>query len=306
MKKLIVIVGPTSSGKTSLAFDICTKTQLEIVSADSRQVVKEMDVGTGKVPLGANVKINKGEGYWEFNGKKIWGYDLVGMEEYFSAFDYTKWAHSKISNTEENTILVGGTGFYVDAVTGRVKLETFEPDPKFRKKMENIDLETLQSIANEKRLKFNNSDFYNRLRLIRAIEKENAVKNKKIEHLKIDADMKISYIGLTASREHLYERVDKWAEAIWSGGLLEETQKLMKKYPNSEKLKGLVYINAKEFLLEKGNRTEHLQKMKYALHAYIRRQQTWFKKNKAITWFDIEDKNYSTKVKEEVIEFLDP
>ena len=290
--EIYMILGPTSSGKTSLALKLCEKFNGEIISADSRQICKYMDIGTGKVPLDTKVKIKKGLNYWELNEKKIWGYDLINPDQYFSGYDFAIFALEKareIIENGKNVFLVGGTGFYIDIFTGRIKLTQISPDLKLRKSLESLPLGVLQNklreIDNET---FESIDKLNKVRLVRALEKKLSA-NKDNDKKRLPYfDFYSVYIGLTSSRNVIYERVDKWVEKIWDLGLLDEVMDLRKKsYGETHRVKGLIYGTAGEFLDGKLTKKNAIERTKFDVHSYVRRQQTWFKRNPDIEWFDI-------------------
>lgn len=298
--KIFAIVGPTSTGKTSLSVELCKKLDGEIISADSRQVYKHMDVGTGKLPLGSSTKIQKGDGFWDFGDVRVWGYDLITPDQYFSSYDYAKYALGKsadLLNKGKNVFLVGGTGFYVDAVTGRIDLNNnVKPDFELRSQLEKMPLEELRGLLTSLNLEaFEKIDENNPVRLIRAIEKEKA---KKIAATSLPRpDTEFIYIGLTGPRDFLYQRVDSWAEEIWQKGLIPETEKLLAMdFGSYPPLRGLVYKSAVSFIKKEIGETDAVQRIRFDLHAYIRRQQTWFKKNQNIKWFDISNDSHRESV----------
>lgn len=307
MKKLYVILGPTSTGKTQLAIKLAKKYGGVLISADSRQVYKFMDIGTGKVPIGTNAKIEKRDKMWTVDGVDIWGYDLVNPNDYFSAYDYGQFAINKINNLHEQTqnqkkdsnkhgkiFLVGGTGFYIDIVTGRVELDHIKPDFELRNELEQFTATKL----NERLMSLNldvhkKTDGANRTRLIRAIEKElnknsPSLQNKQTKLMNFQP----VYIGLTSPREQLYKRVDNWLETIWKNGLIDEVEWLINNgYKFSQKLNGIIYKDAIDYIKGLQPQNEAVKRAKFGLHAYIRRQQTYFKRNKKITWVDITQEN---------------
>lgn len=290
--EIYIILGPTSSGKTSLALKLCEKFNGEIISADSRQICKYMDIGTGKVPLDTKVKIKKGLNYWELDEKKIWGYDLINPDQYFSGYDFAIFALEKareIIENGKNVFLVGGTGFYIDIFTGRIKLTQISPDLKLRKSLESLPLGVLQNklreIDNEV---FESIDKLNKVRLVRALEKKLSTNEDNNKKRLSYFDFHPIYIGLTSSRDVIYERVDKWVEKIWDLGLLDEVMDLRKKsYGETHRVKGLIYGTAGEFLDGKLTKKNAIERTKFDVHSYVRRQQTWFKRNPDIEWFDI-------------------
>ncbi len=285
-----ILIGPTSSGKTGIALEFCKKFGFQIISADSRQAYKYMDVGTGKVPINSEYKYKKGEGYWEVNNIKIWGYDLVSPGEYFSAYDFKEFAANKIAEMGKlgyKALVVGGTGFFVDALTGKATLSQIKPDLKLRALLEKKSTEELLaqlSELNPEAVKL--IDKQNRVRLIRAIEKSLST-DKSLNHVSIKETV-FKIIGLTADRELLYSRVDSWAESIWGNLLFDELKFLIDRgWENTPQLQGLVYKTALAYLHGEIASEDGLQRVKFDLHAYIRRQQTWFKKTPNVRWLDL-------------------
>jgi tRNA dimethylallyltransferase len=299
MNKAFVILGPTSSGKTSLAIELCKKYGGEIISVDSRQIYKHMDIGTGKAPTTAAFEIKKEDGSWIMDGIKIWGYDLVDPNQYFSAYDFALFAIEKIKDIISRgkiPFLVGGTGFYFNVITGEVELDKTPPDFSLREELEELSPEDLkQKLVKENPALAEKTDLNNPARMIRAIEK--TVSDKEREPIRLPKNIEYIKIGLTAPRKYLYERVDAWVEDIWENGLIEETRRLMSsEYKESQKLNGLVYKTAVKYVNHKLDEEKAKQKIKHNLHAYIRRQQTYFKKIPDVTWIDITQDNKLEKL----------
>ena len=305
-KKVFMIVGPTSSGKTSLALDLCKKFNGEIISADSRQVCKFMDIGTGKIPVNSKIKIERNQDFWKLNDTKVWGYDLITPDKYFSGYDFADFALKKaleIIKSGKNVFLVGGTGFYIDLLTGKMRPSKVRPDLVLRNSLEDLSLADLQ-----KKLKKLSSEVFeiidqkNKTRLVRAIEKELSLKVNE-EPLPYLENIDFVFVGLIGSRELLYSRADAWVDEIWKNGLVDEIKDLCDKgFGGAPKLRGLVYREVLDFLEGKISEEDTIQKIKFDIHAYIRRQQTWFKKNKEINWVEISQDDFKeiiyNKVKE--------
>ena len=228
--KVFIIAGPTSSGKTSLALQLTKEIHAEIISADSRQIYKYMDVGTGKIPVNSsNMKISKEEGMWRIDETNVWGYDLVEPGKYFSSYDFAKYSLEKIHNITsqgKTTFIVGGTGFYIDTLTGRTTVSEKGVDTDLREELSKLPLYTLQNKLKEINAEvFSKTDVNNPIRLIRAIERETSnTTSLTLTHLK---NTEFVYLGLTAPREVLYQKVDNWVEEIWRGGVIEEVKKLI-------------------------------------------------------------------------------
>lgn len=296
---MIVLLGPTSTGKTSLAIKMCQIQGGEIISADSRQVYKYMDIGTGKVPVSLQgrqgTQIKRLDDHWEVDNIKIWGYDLVRPDEYFSAADFYKYAIKKIDKIKSRNrkvFLVGGTGFYIDVVTGRIKLSGAKPDTELRKALQTTPTKTLLfRLKRADQNAYNKIDKNNRVRIIRAVEKSlqivpaDDVLKRDLPSVGIE-----DIVGLTSDRSLLYKRADDWADEIWEP-LLEETSRLIEMgYADSIPLQGLVYKTVVEHRTGGLSKEDALQRIKFDLHAYIRRQLTWFRKNRDIQWIDISDR----------------
>jgi tRNA dimethylallyltransferase len=310
-RKILIILGPTSSGKTSLSLDLCKKFNAEIISADSRQVYKYMDIGTGKVPVGSMAAIERGEGIWKVSGVPVHGYDLIEPGEYFSAYDFFKFARAAISDIHakgKNVIVAGGTGFYIDSLTGEKDLSGVGPDFHLRDELGAMSKEELsdmlRSVSPGEAEKV---DLNNPVRMIRALEKALTLREGvESEEKRFPSTDRYDFvkIGLTAERPYLYGRADMWAEQVWNGGLPEEVESLLSKgYGDTPQLKGIVYRTAVSYVKGEVSRDEALQRCKWDLHAYIRRQQTWFKKDTSIEWFDITEDNLRKKV-EDTVQFL--
>lgn len=289
--KVFIILGPTSSGKTSLALDLCKKYNGEIISADSRQIYKSMDIGTGKLPIDHDINVEKGDGGWVLDGIRVWGYDLTALDTFFSGYDFALFALKKtkeILKSDKNVFLVGGTGFYIDLFTGKVKPSKVKPDLELRESLNLMSLEDLK----EKLFKlspeaFNKIDKNNKIRLVRAIEREIS---KEINEIGLPYlnNCDFVHIGLNATREVLYKRADLWVEKIWKCGVVEEVKNLINLgYESSSKMHGLVYKSTIQFIEGKITEGEAIQKSKCDVYKYIKRQITYFKKNEDIFWADI-------------------
>ncbi len=312
MSKLIVICGPTSTGKTSLAIKLCKKYNGEIVSADSRQVFKYMDIGTGKKPA-----ISRMKGTVPFNtvgGVYIHLYDVVEPDRKFSVARFKDAATKEIESIcrrQKTPFLVGGTGFYIAAVLEETQISRVKPDWQLRRDLEKLPaeelFEKLQKLDPERA---KTVDPKNPRRLVRAIEVAAADSSEPrsdggIRARLFPSSAEVLKIGLTAPREILYHRADAWTERIVNNGLLEEVQDLINRgYRDAEPLKGIIYQTVVDHLDGKVTKEEMLQKIKFDLHGYIRRQLTWFRRDKEIRWFDLTESDFEKKVEKMVKSYL--
>lgn len=290
-KKVFIICGPTSTGKTSTAVKLCKKLGGEIISVDSRQIYKYMDIGTGKLPINLQVPLEKNDNFWKIDGITVWGYDLTTPDKFFSGYDFAKFALKKaqeLIGQNKPVFFVGGTGFYLNLLTGKSMPSNIKPDFELRSQLESMSLQELQKYLTSLNLdEYNRIDSKNKVRLIRSIEKEIS-KEKNDTPLPYLSNVDFIWLGLDSSREILYSRSDAWVESVWTNGLVDETTFLINNgFADSPKLKGLVYKTALDYIDKKINEKDAIQRIKFDIHAYIRRQQTWFKKNAEIKWFDI-------------------
>src|SRR3989344_7716217 len=139
MKRILVIYGPTTTGKTDLALKLAKKFNGELISADSRQVYKDLDIGTGKISSKSNVIKHKG--YWVVDGVKINGFDLVEPGDQFTAADFLKFANSliiRIIKESKLPIIVGGTGFYIKSSLEGIPSIGISANQKLRSKLEKL------------------------------------------------------------------------------------------------------------------------------------------------------------------------
>ncbi len=268
---MIYIVGSTSSGKTSLALKVCKKFNKEIISSDSRQIYKHFDVGTGKLPVkSSGVSVEKNSGFWKIDGVKIHMYDVCDANSLYTVSDYLNDTKDLIG---EDKIVVGGTGLYIDNLLGLKRPSPVQPNMKLRMELENKSPSDLRLMLPKEILdSMNQSDINNPRRLIRKIEiQEYVQKNSDMNNVSSSEsqDKNPQIIILDLPREELFNRVDLWVDEIWDS-LVIETRKLIDLgYENSFPMQGIIYNKVQDFAI---------QFIKNDLHAYIRRQQTWFKK----------------------------
>ena len=313
MKKLLVIVGPTGTGKTNLALKLAEEFGGEIISADSRQVYKGMDIGTGKEISSPKIKIKKSNGAWVVNDVPIYLYDLIEPNKNFSVVEYQQLAYKKIHEIHEKNkslrdlpssevklpILVGGTGLYVRAVVQGLKVPGVAPDKRLRRKLEKRPLgsllEELEKVDQKAYMKIDKS---NPRRIIRALEVYYKT-GKTISSLqkKYQPDFEILQIGLTAPREVLYQKADSRIDSWFNIGFVEEVESLLKKYPEDlPSMSSLGYRQISSYLKKCISLEEAIRRIKFDHHGFIRRQVTWFKKEPDIHWFDVSGTGFEKEV----------
>lgn len=277
MRKIIVIVGPTSAGKTAASIELARAIGGEIVSADSRQVYCGLDIGTGKVTPE------------EMHGIPHHLLDVADPKETFSAAEYVKEARATINTITGHgnvPIVVGGTGFYIDALLGNVSLPDVPPNPELREKLADKSLEELLTelrALDPERAK--TVDTKNRVRLVRAIEIATTLGSvpKPSPEKLYDA----CWIGISPPKEELEKRIHIRLMARIEAGMLEEAKRLHKEglsYERMEEL-GLEYRYLSRYLSGAMTQEAMLAQLETEIRNYAKRQMTWFKRNKKIRWF---------------------
>jgi len=314
MDKLLVICGPTATGKTGLGIRLAKEFEGEIISADSRQVYRGMDIGTGKDITGGiwrpvrKGKEREAEGYWEVEGVPIHLLDVVNPNEEFSLSHFYRLAWREIKNLWQKgklPILVGGTGLYIDGVVDGVETREIPRHPKLRAELKDWSAEKLfnhlAKLDSERAALMKRSDKFNPRRLVRAIEvalfrKENPswrpAKHTESDHL---------YIGLNAPREILDKRIDERVRRRLNEGLEEEIKGLLDKgYTWNKSALGdtLGYKEWQSFFKGEEPKEKTIVRWKTDEHQYARKQDTWFKSNQRIHWFDISNEGWKNGVED--------
>ncbi len=317
MNKILVICGPTATGKTALAINIAKKLNGEIISADSRQVYKGMDIGTGKdIPKGARFKKSffSKYGYYEIDavpagrqGVKIWGYDLADPKRDFSVAQYLKIAHKIIDDVAKRgrlPILVGGSGLYIKGVIDGIPTAEVPKNEGLRKNLEERGVEELyeklSQIDSFKAGSLNSSDRKNPRRLMRAIEVAQyqlTKKNIPVHHA-IGKNYETLFLGLIVPGSVIAEKIKNRVFERVKNGVKDEVRRLLRSGVRWEdqSMMSLGYGVWRDNF--EGGIDEDIvisewtrQEIKYG-----KRQMTWFKKDNRIRWFDITKKEYPDNV----------
>ncbi|MBU4369978.1 tRNA (adenosine(37)-N6)-dimethylallyltransferase MiaA [Patescibacteria group bacterium] len=282
--KLIVIVGPTACGKTSLSLELAQKYNGEIIAADSRTIYQDMNIGTAKPSLEERLKIPH------------YLIDVVQLDQEFTVAQFKQRALSiiyEILRRYKVPFLVGGTGLYISSIVNNLDIPCVPPDQKLRKKLEKKIIKHGLDYLWQKLIKLDPDaatfiQKQNPRRIIRALEV--CLKTKKpFSQLrqKKECLFNVLQIGIKLNKKILIQRIDRRTEQMIKQGLVEEVKELMKKYP-SEVL-ALNTIGYQEIIsLLRGDITlnEAVDLIKKNTRQYARRQMTWFKKDKTIKWIE--------------------
>ncbi|MAP67024.1 MAG: tRNA (adenosine(37)-N6)-dimethylallyltransferase MiaA [Candidatus Marinimicrobia bacterium] len=296
---LIVILGATATGKTNLAVKIADKYNGEIISADSRQIYKRLNIGTGK-------------DYDEYviNDKKIHYHliDIIEPDIDYSVFQFQndfKRAYNKIRSKNKIPILCGGTGLYIESILLDYPLNDIEPNYELRKKLETKSINSLLKLAGEQFIKNSNeSELNNRRRIIRFIEKLNQPKRKPKQVIKIDNPL---IIGTNFARTIIREKIEKRLIKRLNEGLVEEVKGLLNNGISSNRLEsiGLEYKFVSQYLDKIYTKDEFILKLTTGIQQFAKRQLSWFRRMERrklkIHWVDNADFNTSCKIIENKI-----
>ena len=287
--KIIVILGPTSSGKTELAVKLARKFNGEIVSADSRQVYQGLDIGTGK-----DLK--------EYGSVPYHLINIASPEKQFNLAEYQKLAYKeidKIIKKHKTPFLAGGSGLYLQSVIDGYNLTAVKPQPYLRDFFNFLSLVKLQQLAVKNEIKLNESDFKNKRRLIRAMEINNANSAKSgLSRPRYECLL----LGLALPKEELKEKIERrLKKMLEEEGLILEVKKLRQQGLSWERLNelGLEYRFVAKYLQEELTYQDMFNKLNMAIRQFAKRQMTWFKRDKKIIWL----KN-SNEAKQKIKQFL--
>lgn len=277
---ITVILGPTASGKTGLSIKLAKKINGEIISADSRQVYRGLDLGTGKITKK------------EMFGIKHYLLDVADPKKVFSVIDYVELANKaivEIHNRGKTPIIVGGTGFYIQALVDGLILPEVPPNTELRKDLTKKSLSELQEILkklDEKR--YITIDKNNPHRLIRAIEIATTL--GEVPKLQKNSKYDPTFIGIEISMDELRKKIHTRLISRIEAGMIDEVKKLHKEglsWKRMEQL-GLEYRYLSRFLQNKITKEEMLTELETAICQYAKRQMTWFKRDKRIKWLNPE------------------
>lgn len=300
-KNLIVILGPTASGKTQLAAQLAYDLQGEIISADSRQVYKDMDIGTGK-------DLNQ----YLINGRKIPYHliDIIDPQSEFSLFEFQNRFYKIFTQLSRNgimPIMVGGTGLYLESVLTGYNMPAAPPDQELRKILSLKPKKQLQEILQALKPRLHNkTDLDDPERLIRAIEIERA-RAIKGEEQQEKPDIDAVVLGISWERSALRQRITSRLKERLGEGMIEEVKNLHSAGLAWKKLEsfGLEYRFISQYLQSKITFDEMINKLNTNIHQFAKRQETWFrrmeKKGIVINW--IPANNYFL-LKKTVMKFL--
>lgn len=282
--RIIVIVGPTATGKSDLAVELAKKYNGEIISADSRQVYRGLDIGSGKISKK------------EMRGIPHFLLDIASPKQSYTATKYKrdgKRAIDEIIKRNKLPIIVGGTGFYIDTLVYDLEFPNVKPDRDLRTSLAKKSADELFAMLKKlDKKRARTIDQHNRVRLIRAIEI--AKQFGEITPLKTTSPYDPLWIGLTCENTIMKERISERLKKRMKQGMVREFTQLHKNglsYKRMEAL-GLEYRYGARLISKQINRKEFELQLVSEIAKYAKRQMTWFKRNKHIHWHDISNTGY--------------
>lgn len=306
MDNVIVIVGPTASGKTKVSIELAKLINGEIISADSMQVYKYMDIGTAKPTVE------------EREGIEHYLIDEVFPDEEFNVVRFQELAYKYIEHIlqkKKTPVIAGGTGLYINSLIYNIKFAESTQDWSLREKLNKIASEKGGKYLHDK-LKEIDPEAAERIhennvkRIIRAIEVYKTTNKTITYHQEMSRlePPKYNYLlfGLTMDRELLYDRINKRVDLMLEQGLVNEVKKLID-LGYSEKLTSMQGLGYKEFFWYFNGKTtleESVYILKRDTRRYAKRQMTWFRRNKDIRWINIDENVSSNEVVKKIINFI--
>lgn len=285
--KVIVIGGPTASGKTALSIELAKRINGEIVSADSMQIYKDMNIGTAKPTKE------------EMGDIKHYMLDFISPENRYSVSQYKEDAIKcieKIIKKGKIPIVVGGTGLYIDSLIYGIEYQEISIDTEYRDKLnKQADSGNLQELYEEackidaEAMKIISPN--DRKRIIRVLEIYKQTGKTKtqqnIESRKREVPYDYIMFAINMDREKLYERINKRVDIMLENGLIDEVRAVINKYDNIKTaMQGLGYKEVVQYFNSELTKEEMIDRIKMESRRYAKRQLTWFRKNKETIWID--------------------
>lgn len=294
MNNLLILTGPTGIGKTEISLDIAEKFNCEIISADSMQIYKGMDIGTAKLNLcSTNIQHHL--------------IDIVNPDEEFSVSMFQDKCKKTISDIQEKNklpFIVGGTGLYINSIVYNLNFQNTSKDLEYRNYLESLaetnGLDSLyeQLVKTDKDLA-ETIDKNNKNRIIRALEILKSSKSKEVSRFREEnSEYNLLYIGLNMERENLYKKINERVEQMIDNGLVQETKKLLDLGYSRDlnSFKAIGYREIISYLYNEITLDEAIELIKKNSRHYAKRQLTWFRRDKRIIWFDREDEDLEYKL----------
>ncbi len=287
-QKVIVIVGPTASGKTALSIELAKQINGEIVSCDSMQIYKDMNIGSAKPTKE------------EMQGIKHYMIDIIRPDQRFSVAEYKKQAESAIEEILSKgkiPIVIGGTGLYANSLIYGIEYNEIDLDEQYRNQLEEIALtdegmkelyKQAIKIDNKAMEKISPNDKKRIIRILEIYHSTGKTKTEmELESRKNGVKYDYKVFAIDIKRDILYDRINRRVDIMIENGLIQEVKDLLKKYDKfPTAMQGLGYKEVVEYIEGDITKEEMIEKIKQETRRYAKRQLTWFRKNKDTIWLD--------------------
>ena len=281
-KKVIVICGPTASGKTSLGIQIANLVNGEIISADSMQIYKDMDIGSAKPTIEERAQATHHL------------VDFVDPDRRYSVADFKKDAESKIKEILKKNkvpIIVGGTGLYVNSLIYNIQYNEVETDLEYRKLLESIDAKDLYKMAEGidpvALKKIASTDRKRISRILEIYHSTGKTKTELEKESRHEPEYDYKIFVLNMDRQKLYDRINLRVDLMIKDGLVDEVKRMLEKYSEfPTAMQGLGYKEIVDYLNCNCSLDEAIEKIKLETRRYAKRQLTWFRSYDNATWIE--------------------
>lgn len=303
MENLIILTGPTGIGKTEISLNLAKKFNCEIISSDSMQIYRDLNIGTAKISL-------------EKTDIPHHMIDIVNPDEDFSVAEFqdkTKKLITEINGREKTPMLVGGTGLYINSIVYNLEFANTTKNYDYRNKLIEISKDKGSDFLHDKLKNLDPKEAEkihpnNQQRIIRALEIIENGEEKGNKFRQENRDYNLIYLSLNMDREKLYERINNRVIKMIDMGLIDEAKHAIEKYNldrDSQSMKAIGYREIFDYLEGKCNLDFTIDEIQKDSRHYAKRQLTWFRRDKRIKWFDREDENLLEEMKEYIGERLE-
>lgn len=269
---LVVIVGPTASGKTALAVRLAKRFRGEIISADSRALYRGLDIGTAKPTVE------------ERGGVPHWGIDIVGPDERFTAVEFQRYTRRVIDEIRARghiPFLVGGTGLYIDSIIYQYQFPAIDPDPETRRRLELLSLEELYEYCAKSNVQLPENKGNKRYVV------NNILRNRHHYSRQTTPLTNTVIVGIATEKTQLWEKITKRAQVMWRSGLVDEARRGAKLYGwDSSAMSGTTYKVARQYIDGSYDEVAAIARIALLDRHLAKRQLTWLRRNEHIVWLD--------------------
>lgn len=269
---LVVIVGPTASGKTALGVRLAEQFNGEVISADSRAIYRGLDIGTAKPTLE------------ERKGVPHWGIDIVGPDEHFTAVDFQRYTRRVVDEIRARghiPFLVGGTGLYIDSIVYDYQFPEVLADPRERHRLEAMSLEELYKYCMKSNISLPENK-HNKRYVV-----NNILRNGHKHKRNMIPSTNLIIVGIATEKKRLWEKISERTQVMWQSGLVDEAMRGASEYGwDSNAMSGTTYKVVKNYIDGALDEPAAIERITILDRQLAKRQLTWLRRNEHIVWLD--------------------